>query len=146
MCPYKFIDHISKLDYVGLPPKEAFYSSLDKEHVSEDDYQHAQTVFNTMLRVLIRDYLLVNLKAYVLRVADVFENLRSKCIWYYKLDPAIYTRIPGLNWHAMLLMTGIELDLITDRDVLDMVEKEKRGGLVFCGDRYSKANNNYLPD
>ena len=43
-------------------------------------------------------------------------------------------------------MTGIKLDLITDRDVLDMVEKEKRGGLVFCGDRYSKANNHYLPD
>ena len=57
--PYEFIDHIRKLDYVGLPPKEAFYSSLDKENVPEDEYQHAQTVFNTMLCVLIRDYLLV---------------------------------------------------------------------------------------
>ena len=46
----------------------------------------------------------------------------------------------------MLLMTGIKLDLITDRSVLDMVEKEKRGGLVVCGDRRSKANNHYLPD
>ena len=55
-------------------------------------------------------------------------------------------RIPGLSWDAMLLMTGIKLDLITDRDVLDMVEKEKRGGLVFCCDRHSKANNHYLPD
>ena len=65
---------------------------------------------------------------------------------YYKLDPANYISIPGLSWDAMLLMTGIKLDLITDRDVLDMVEKEKRSGLVFCGDRYSKANNHYLPD
>ena len=53
--------------------------------------------------------------------------------------------IQGLSWDAMLLMTGIELDLITDHDVLDMVEKEKRGGLVFCGDSHSKANNHYLP-
>ena len=77
--PYEFIDHISKLDYVGLPPKEAFYSSLDKENVSEDDYQHAQTVFNTMLCVLIRDYLLVYLKNGVLLLADEFE----------KLDPSV---------------------------------------------------------
>ena len=123
--PYEFIDHISKLDYVGLPLKEALYSSLDKENVSEDDYQHAQTVFNTMLCVLIRDYLLVYLKTDVLLLANVFENFRSKCISYYKLDPAYYISIPGLSWGAMLRMTGIKLDLITDRDVLDMVEIEK---------------------
>ena len=35
--PYEFVDHISKLDYVGLPPKEAFYSSLYKENVSDDE-------------------------------------------------------------------------------------------------------------
>ena len=80
--PYEFIDHISKLDYIGLPPKDAFYSLLDKENESEDDYQHSQTVFNTMRFVLIRDYLLVYLKTYVLLLAGVFENLKSKCISY----------------------------------------------------------------
>ena len=113
------------MDYVGLPPKEAFYSSLDNENVSEDDYQHAQTVFNTMLCVLIRDYLLVYLKTDVLLLADVFKILRTKCTSHYKLDPANYISIPGLSWDAMLLMTGIKLDLITDRGVLDMVGKEK---------------------
>ena len=63
-----------------------------------------------------------------------------------QIGPCKLLSIPRLSWDAILLMTGIKLDLITDRDVLDMVEKEKRGGLVFCGDRYNKANNHYLPD
>ena len=94
-CAYEFIDPISKLDFVGLPSKEAFYSSLDKDNVSAGDYQHAQTVFNTMLCVLIRDYLLVYLNTDVLLLADAFENIRSICISDY-------------NWtqHAVCLVQG----------------------------------------
>jgi hypothetical protein len=47
----------------------------------------------------------------------------------------------------MLLLTGIELDLITDMKILNMVERMKRGGLCFVGSkRYVKANNKYLED
>ncbi len=64
---------------------------------------------------------------------------------YYKLDPANYLSAPGLAWDAMLLLTQVELDLITDLDMLQMVERMKRGGLCVVGSkRYVQANNKYL--
>ena len=59
--PYK-----QKLDYVALPPKEAFYSVLYKEHVSDKNYEHALLVFNTLLCVLFKDYPLIHLQKDVL--------------------------------------------------------------------------------
>jgi hypothetical protein len=47
----------------------------------------------------------------------------------------------------MLLKTGIELALISDKNLLDKVETSKRGGYTFVGtERYFKANNKYLND
>ena len=66
---------------------------------------------------------------------------------YYKLDPANYLTAPGLAWDAMLLMTKVKLDLISDIDMLTMIERQKRGGLCYVGSkRHVKANNKYLPD
>ena len=54
---------------------------------------------------------------------------------------------PSLAWDAMLLLTDIKLELITDTKMLDMVERQKRGGLCFVGSkRYVKANNPYVED
>ena len=61
--PYEFVHHISKLDHVGLPPKEAFYSVLYKENVSDENYEHALLVFkNHAMRVVQRlsSYILKN--------------------------------------------------------------------------------------
>ena len=66
---------------------------------------------------------------------------------YYNLDPANYMTAPSLAWDAMLLKTEVELDQITDIEVLKMIENMKRGGLCFVGSkRYVKANNMYLDD
>ena len=56
--------------------------------------------------------------------ADVFENLRNKCIEIYKLDPAHFLSAPGLAWQACLKKTKVKLELLTDIDMLLMVEKE----------------------
>ena len=63
-----------------------------------------------------------------LLLADVFENFRDKCIKTYGLDPAHFVSATGLAWQASLKKTGIKLDLITDYDMLLMVEK---GGCVM---------------
>ena len=69
------------------------------------------------------------------------------CSDYYQLDPANYMSAPSLAWDAMLLLTDIKLELITDTKMLDMVERQKRGGLCFVGSkRYVKANNPYVAD
>ena len=71
---------------------------------------------------------MIYLKTDVLLLADVFENFRKTCMNYYGLDPANYLSSPGLAWDAMLLKTGVKLDLITYIKMLDMIERSKRGG------------------
>ena len=57
-------------------------------------------------------------------LADVFENFRNKCIEIYELDPAPFLSAPGLAWQACLKKKGVKLELLTDIDMLLMVEKE----------------------
>ena len=76
-----------------------------------------------------------------LLLADVFENFRDMCIKEYKLDPAHFLSLPGLTFEACLKKTNIELELLTDYDILLMVEEGIRGGICHSIHRYAKTNN-----
>ena len=65
----------------------------------------------------------------IMLLADVFENFKNMCIEIYKLDPAKFVSAPGLAWQAALKKTKLKLDLLTDIDMLLMVEKGMRGGI-----------------
>ena len=60
-----------------------------------------------------------------LLLADVFENFRNKFIEIYELDPAHFLSAPGLAWEACLKKTEVELELLTDIDMLLMLMVEK---------------------
>ena len=77
-------------------------------------------------------------------LADVFENFRNKCIEIYELDPSHFLSAAGLAWQAGLKKIGIELELLTDIDLLLMVEKGIRSGICHEIHRYAKANNKYM--
>ena len=79
-----------------------------------------------------------------LLLADVFENFRRKCIEIYKLDPSHFLSAPGLTWQACLKKAEVELVLLTNTDMLLMVEKGIQGGICHAIHRYAKANNKYM--
>ena len=58
--------------------------------------------------------------------------------------PTLYLSAPALCWDAMLNMTKVELELISDLDMYIFFEKGMRGGVSYISNRYSKANNKYL--
>ena len=92
--PYDYVSSLDKLSETQLPPKEEFYSQLNDEDISDDDYQHAIRVWNTFDCKTIRDYHNLYLKSDVLLLSDVFENFRKTCLKHYKLDPAHYYTSP----------------------------------------------------
>ena len=75
-----------------------------------------------------------------------FENFRKTCLEYYKLDPCHYFTSPGLSWNAMLKMTDIKLELMTDIDMFQFIEKGLRGGISYIANRYGQANNKYMKE
>ena len=144
--PYDYVSSLEKLSETQLPPKEEFYSRLNDEDITDEDYQHAIHVWNTFGCKTLRDYHNLYLKSDVLLLADVFENFRKTCLHHYKLDPAHYYTSPGLAWDACLKTTGQHLELLSDYDMLMMFEKGIRGGITHISKRYAEANNKYMKD
>ena len=142
--PYDYMDSFEKFNKTELPTKEEFYSILNNEHISDEDYCHAQKVWNTFKLQTMGEYHNLYLKSDILLLADVFENFRKTCLQYYKLDPCHYFTSPGLSWDAMLKMTNIQLELMTDIDMFQFIEKGMRGGISYISNRYGKANNKYM--
>ena len=118
--PYEYMDSWERFHETSLPSKEDFYSNLNTEDIDEIDYRHGNNVFKSFKLENLGDY---HVKSDALLLADVFENFRDMCIKEYELDPAHFVSLPGLAWQACLKKTNIELELLTDYDMLLMVEK-----------------------
>ena len=142
--PYEYIDSREKFNETSLPNKEDFYSNLNMEYVEDIDYRHGNNVFNKFKLNNLGDCHDLYVQSGTLLLADVFENFRDMCIKEYELDPSHFVSLPGLAWQACLKKTNIELELLTDYDMLLMVEKGIRDGICHSIHRYAKANNKYM--
>ena len=143
--PYDYVDSPTKLNDTELPGKEHFYSKLNDEHISDEDYTHAQEVWKEFNCETLGDYHDVYLGSDVLLLADVFESFRKMALETYKLDPAHYFTAPGLSWDAMLKLTQVKLELIDDPDMYLMIESGLRGGVSMITKKHAVANNPLVP-
>ena len=114
------------------------------EDIDDIDYKHGNNVFNKFKLNNLGDYHDLYVQSDTLLLAEVFENFRDMCLKEYKLDPTHFLSLPGLAWQACLKKTNIELELLTDYDMILMVEEGIRGGICHAIHRYAKANNKYM--
>ena len=137
------MDSWGRFNETSLPPKKDFYSELTLEDISDQDYPRAQKVFNLYCTDM-GDYHDFYVQTDTLLLADVFEKFRDKCIEIYRLDPSYFYSAPGLAWQACLKKTDVKLELLTDYQMLLMIEEGIRGGMCQSTHRYAKANNKYM--
>eukprot|EP00732_Lithocolla_globosa_P000149 Lithocolla_globosa_v1_NODE_30_length_9033_cov_22.154583.p3 type:complete len:310 gc:universal NODE_30_length_9033_cov_22.154583:4724-5653(+) len=144
--PYEYVDSFKKFEQTEKPTKELFYSSLNNEHISDDDYNHFNKVWDKLKIKNLGEYHDLYLESDVLLLTDIFQNFREFVYREYGLDPAWYCTLPGFAWDAMLKMTGVKLELLTDPEMHLFIERAKRGGVSMISTKYAKANNPYCPD
>ena len=140
------MDSLERFDETSLPDKEAFYSSLNMENITDADHRHAKRVFKEFNNKNLGNYHDLYVQSDTLLFVDVFENFRNKCIEIYELDPAHSLSAPGLAWQACLKKTEVKLELLTKNDMLLMIKKGNRGGICNEIHRYAEANNKYMKD
>ena len=76
-----------RFNETSLPDKKAFYSELNLEDIIDENYAHAQKVFEELNLKNLGDYHDLYIQCDTLLLADIFENFRDKCTKIYELDP-----------------------------------------------------------
>ena len=99
------MDSWERFDETSLPDKEAFYSSLNMENITDADHRHAKRVFKSLNNKTLADYYDLYAQSDTLLLADAFEIFRNMCIKVYELDPAHFLSAPVLAWQACLKKT-----------------------------------------
>ena len=95
---------IKKSKHTELPPKKAFYSSLNanqrgkgSRYITDKEYEHAQNIWKIFKFKTFKDYHDHYLKKDVVLLADVFENVVCSSIENFKPDPNHYFSVPGFH-------------------------------------------------
>ena len=138
------MDNWERFNETSLPNKESFYSNLNMGNIEDIDYRHGNNVFKRFKLKYLGEYHDLYVQSDTLLLADVFENFRNTCLKLYELDPAHLLSSTGLAWQACLKKTNVKLELLTDYDMLLMVEEGIRGGICNSIHIYAKANNKYM--
>uniref|UniRef100_A0A6V7JVZ3 DNA-directed DNA polymerase n=1 Tax=Bracon brevicornis TaxID=1563983 RepID=A0A6V7JVZ3_9HYME len=142
--PYEYVDKWEECEGRQLPLKEDFFSKLTDRHISDHDYEHATVVWEEFDIQTPGKYSDLYLKTDVLLLADIFENFRKNCYDTYELDPLHYFTAPGLAFDAMLKSTAVNLELLTDPEMVLFIKKGIRGGVAQFSNRYAHANNPFM--
>lgn len=154
--PYDYMNSFDRFEEKKLPDRESFYSKLTEQETSQDEHDHAKTVFDTFELTSLRQYHDLYLMQDVLLLADIFENFRETTFQDIGLDPARFVSLPGLSRDSGLFFhdnvidaEGIErpfeVELFRDceahKDMYEFCENAIRGGVSMIKGRYSKAGN-----
>ena len=139
--PYEWLDNVNKLNEKQLPESSDFYSSLNKQHINQADYDHACKVYEIFNCKNVQDYLELYLVLDVVLLAAVFDTYRQETYEHMVLDPVHYVSSPSLCFDAMLKITDVRLKTLPSVEMYLWFTKAIRGGLSGTSVRYAYANN-----
>ena len=142
--PYDYMDSFNRFEETENPPKEEYYSILNDQEITDEDYEHSIKIWKEDNIKNLGEYHDLYLKIDVLLLAEIFENFRNVCLKNYELDPAHYYTSPGLSWDALLKFSKQKLELLSDINMIQFIESGIRGGVSMISHRHSIANNKYL--
>ena len=120
--PYDYIDGFERFEE-NIPGIEAFYNKLNEEELAEEEYQRlieTCKLFNISTLGGLHD---LYLKIDVLILACVFEDYRRLGMTLFGIDPAFYVSSPSYSFDAMLHTTGVQLELLQDKEMYEFFEK-----------------------
>ncbi|KAE8741577.1 hypothetical protein FOCC_FOCC012870 [Frankliniella occidentalis] len=138
---YEFAESYEKLvAQKTLPARQDFYSSLNNSLPSEEDYARAQQVWDGMGCANLLQYMMHYLNADVLLLAAFFTKFKAMTFKKYGLEVCHFVSISSLTWCQALKFTNEQVEIITDPDMYQMFELQKRGGMACIMQRYSVAN------
>ena len=120
--PYEYMDSWEKFEETALPLKKDFYSNLNLENISDEDYTHARKIWHVFEIKNLGEYHDLYVQSDTLLLANIFENFRNMCLNIYELDPVYFVSAPGLAEQACLKKTRVKLELLTDYDMTLMTE------------------------
>ena len=155
--PYEYMNSFDRFNEKKLPARKYFFSSIKIEKIGDDstksddhirfkDYLTCEKIWDKFGMKYMGDYQDHYLKKDALLLADVFEKFIDTCLKFHGIDPCYHFSSSGLSWNAMLKMTGVKLEKISDIDKYLFTEKGLRGGVSYIAKRYAKANNKYTND
>ena len=136
------MNSFEKFNEQKLPARKYFYSStkdaktgddgkISDSHISVKDYLTCEKIWNKFIMKSMGDYHDRFFLKNVLLLADVFEKFIATCLKFYGIDPCHYFSSPELSWEAMLKMTGVKLEKVSDIDKYLFIEKGLRGGIPY---------------
>uniref|UniRef100_UPI0035D00644 DNA polymerase n=1 Tax=Bartonella sp. CL43QHWL TaxID=3243532 RepID=UPI0035D00644 len=141
--PYSFYTSHESYNVTYLE-KSMFFDELKNEMAPDSAYDEAKVIWDHFKIKNHGEFIDLYLKTDVLLLADLFEKFRNVNLNYFQIDPCHCYSAPGLTWQAGLKYTGINLELLTDTDILLTFEKAIRGGISgVMGTRHFKANENH---
>lgn len=139
--PYEHFNSAHAMKNSGYPAIEAFHSALTNSDISQAEYDYGRSVYDSFNCQSMLDYLQLYNETDVALLAEVVIHFRGIIHDEFKLDVCRYLSLPSVGYDCFLKYTNVEIELITDIDMYQFVQRGIRGGLSFIADRYANMSD-----
>jgi hypothetical protein len=129
-----------------FPPKEAFFNVLTESDISDVDYEHGMKMYSAFECRDFLDYCKVYCLLDVFLMTEIVCGFRQQMHHNFGLDMSHFMSLPAFSFDVMLKESGVKLDLISDPEMLLLIESGLRGGVSFVGTRHVKLPEDFDPN